>query len=776
MSSQSKNDRESIPTAEDRSAATSAGSNQDGDSEAMYDLIESCLTKLEQAGPMDQVSALLGFLPPETDSDARHFVLIELIKLDMAMAAEQGELRPIHLYQTQLGDALGQRPVPLDLLMEEMQLANEFGLESRAELSIKTCQDAAAVEDSSRQGDGSAQCLGNDLLKMVGRSEADAAPQQPTQIPDQQVGDRIDDFLIIRKLGQGAFAHVYLARQLSMHRLVALKISRGRGDEPRALAQFDHPNIVRVFDQRAIAPQNLHLLYMQYQPGGTLAEVVRLVRSSDQRLRGSTLLDSVDRHLLAAAHAVPEDSSVRRWLESAPWPTVTAWIGVQLARALDASHQRGVMHRDVKPANVLLSAEGIPKLADFNVSDAGAAGGAGASAAFGGSIGYMSPEHLSAIREHASDHRESVRQPADIYSLAVLLWELWQGRRPFECQGTAESWNDAVHQQSLSRSRPLRQPHRVGSASEQVLEETLRAALAHASEDRLATSGEMAARLRLALHPQAADLFYPGANTFRGKIVNLSPYLVIGTIVVIPHLVAAFFHYQYNYHQTMQSHPLMQQTLRSISPGITAIAFLLTFLLAGWYARRVQRSLGRAANESAASDEDLGATLDVGPRAAILGGSGWLVAAVAFCIVLQLTTSGFTTTRLAHFFMSFLICGGVAMIYPFFGLSLATTGIYYPRLVRNTMRDENFDLRSATMLRQCVRYLLLAALIPLMGAALLISGESASRSSILLAIGSGFLGICASFYAYLAISRTWDRLADVLSKRTSSVPGEEQVL
>ena len=89
---------------------------------------------------------------------------------------------------------------------------------------------------------------------------------------------------------------------------------------------------------------------------------------------GEALLKSVDRQLLRAAQAVPDRSSIRDWLAGASWPTIVAWIGVQLAEALEEAHRQGVLHRDVKPANVLLSGEGIPKLADFNVSLTGAAG------------------------------------------------------------------------------------------------------------------------------------------------------------------------------------------------------------------------------------------------------------------------------------------------------------------------------------------------------------------------------------------------------------------
>ena len=91
------------------------------------------------------------------------------------------------------------------------------------------------------------------------------APRQADsfELPSLAIGQTIDDYEIVRLLGSGAFARVYLARQISLDRLVALKTSANQGNEARTLARFDHRHIVQVFAEHVDAPRNLRLLSMQ---------------------------------------------------------------------------------------------------------------------------------------------------------------------------------------------------------------------------------------------------------------------------------------------------------------------------------------------------------------------------------------------------------------------------------------------------------------------------------------------------------------------------------
>src|SRR5690242_5779463 len=131
-----------------------------------------------------------------------------------------------------------------------------------------------------------------------GSAFADISPSADfTQI---EIGQRLDDFDLLLELGSGAFARVFLARQLSMQRLVAVKISANRGHEPQTLAQLDHDYIVRVFDQRILRDRDWRLLYMQYLPGGTLLNLMEVIRRAGHPPdSGQALVDAVDNSLLS---------------------------------------------------------------------------------------------------------------------------------------------------------------------------------------------------------------------------------------------------------------------------------------------------------------------------------------------------------------------------------------------------------------------------------------------------------------------------------------------
>ena len=240
-----------------------------------------------------------------------------------------------------------------------------------------------------------------------------------------KIGESIGEFEIIRILGEGAFGKVFLARQKSLDREVAVKITANVGTEGRTMARLEHAHIVQVYSESVDEHHGVRMLCMQFVPGATLYTLIARIRDLPRSQRDGrailNVLDAVSTHSVIFDPAKLRDREV---LAKCGRNEAVCWIGRILAEALAYAHRRNVLHRDIKPANVIVNQYGQPMLTDFNLSLPKTGAVHVGAAIFGGTIGYMAPEHIEALNPSGDVGPEVVDERSDIYSLGAVLLEL----------------------------------------------------------------------------------------------------------------------------------------------------------------------------------------------------------------------------------------------------------------------------------------------------------------------------------------------------------------
>jgi len=216
----------------------------------------------------------------------------------------------------------------------------------------------------------------------------------------QLIGKTIGRYEVLALLGRGGMAEVYRARDPLLGREVAVKLilpsladednfERRFETEAKAVATMIHPNIVQVFDF-GVSEHGPYMV-MEFVAGGTL---------KDRRKSQTTPLTL--------------DEAAR--------------ITEAIASALDYAHGKGVIHRDVKPSNILFRADGMPVLTDFGIARVLDTTQITASSSLTGTPAYMAPEQANG---------QPVPQ-SDLYALGVVLFEMLTGRTPFTANSTTE--------------------------------------------------------------------------------------------------------------------------------------------------------------------------------------------------------------------------------------------------------------------------------------------------------------------------------------------------
>jgi tetratricopeptide (TPR) repeat protein/tRNA A-37 threonylcarbamoyl transferase component Bud32 len=310
---------------------------------------------------------------------------------------------------------------------------------------------------------------------------------------------RLGDFRILREVGRGGMGMVYEAEQLSLGRRVALKVLtfvatmdprqlQRFHNEARAAAALHHANIVPVY--AVGCERGVHYYAMQFIDGRTLADLITelqsLARHSEQTpkreqeaiapdsFRAGLPADTVAETVYKAMTGV----STLTASKGRDFFRTVAQLGVQAAGALDHAHQLGVVHRDIKPGNLLLDDRGNVWIADFGLAHIPSDPRLTLTGDVVGTLRYMSPEQALAKRL-VIDHR------ADIYSLGVTLYELLTLRPAIDGENREEMLKKIAFEEPIP-------PRRLNKAIPPELEIIVLKAIAKNPDERYATAQELA--------------------------------------------------------------------------------------------------------------------------------------------------------------------------------------------------------------------------------------------------------------------------------------------
>jgi serine/threonine-protein kinase len=311
---------------------------------------------------------------------------------------------------------------------------------------------------------------------------------------DERKRSQIPGYDVICLVGKGAMAKVYKARQQSLDRIVAVKVLPKKSSENpefverfykegKAAARLSHNNIVQAIDVGS-TPDGLHYFVMEYVEGKTLYDMMLPPPNGD-------------------GHNFGEDETLD--------------IIGQIADALAHSHARGLIHRDVKPKNIILTPGGVAKLTDLGLAraqDDNEAAQSEAGKAYGTPY-YISPEQIRGDLD--IDFR------ADIYSLGATMYHLLTGHPPFE----ADTPSAVMHKHLRT---PLKPPDHVNPRLSAGISEIVEVAMAKNRDERYASTEDMLEDLRLVRAGEqprhakrVANLDTLAQLEEKGKTVDIAP-------------------------------------------------------------------------------------------------------------------------------------------------------------------------------------------------------------------------------------------------------------
>lgn len=307
------------------------------------------------------------------------------------------------------------------------------------------------------------------------------------------IGKTIKQYEITSRLGAGGMGEVYLATDTKLGRQVALKfLPREFANDParrkrleleaRSASSLDHPNILTIYDIDEYEGRSF--IAMAYVEGKTLKERLAMGR-------------------------LPMDEAIR--------------FTIQIASGLGAAHARGIIHRDVKPDNVMIGTDERARLADFGLAKLKESSGLTERGSTVGTVGYMSPEQVQGLPVDAR---------SDVFSLGIILYELLTGKRPFAAEHAAAALYSIVHE----TPPPVRQVNPDVPAE---IARIVDRALAKNPPDRYPDAGAMESELRTVARTLDISRISSGRMTAMPPRRNRLAWGIAGLAIMIAGLALA---------------------------------------------------------------------------------------------------------------------------------------------------------------------------------------------------------------------------------------------
>ncbi len=403
-------------------------------------LLAGFIDRFERAKQAVSSVDVADFFPDQQDPSYQPIAL-ELLRVDLQCGWKQGTPTPLLDYVQRFPRVLDDASNLGELAFEEFRTRRLAGQAvDPAEYARLYSVDTSAWPSVSESTVAARSRQHSTVVTPGGRTGR-------TDVGSFAVGDNFGNFELLHELGRGAFARVFLARQPELaHRRVVLKItSNSSSIEPHLLAKLQHANIVPVYsvhDQDG----SLGVCMPDFGPC-TLQEVVKRFHSSGRentgRLSprtGKDIVEAISVHRESVLSELDEksestDPGAFEHLLDRSYVDACVHLMLDVANGLRHAHDKGVVHCDLKPANILVADHGSAMLLDFNLSGEIDAEQSKRSLV-GGTLPYLAPEHLTSIVSG-----DLILPASDIFSFGAILYELLTGQLPFGVSGSSLSPN-----------------------------------------------------------------------------------------------------------------------------------------------------------------------------------------------------------------------------------------------------------------------------------------------------------------------------------------------